>query len=205
MLKSLIVILSVVLMSNVYGVEEVLYWMVDEDAKVHYWDGNTQYMPMLVPESADSSLAARVRVGGGNLTEDTFLDLYYTDGVDTYRWPGDMGLDFGDIGNGYWGCGVPTGNQSPITDFNSPEFYFMVEIGNYSYDESTDVESWTTIASSASMSYNSLKDYTYYTFDINPPTSGIWNPKDFYAPIPEPNTGMLILIGLAALSLRRKI
>jgi len=186
-----------------HAYDEVLYWMIDDTSVVHYQDGSTVFMPMMVPESADSSLAARVRVSGGNLTEDTFLDLYYTDGENTYRWPGNMGLDFGDNGSGYWGCGVPTGNQSPITDFTSPEFMFMIEIGNYSYDESSDTENWTTVASSASQSYTSLIGYTYQTFDINPPTSGIWNPHDYYA-VPEPSTRMFMLIGFMFLMLQRK-
>lgn len=185
--------------------EEVLYWMVDDTARVHYGDGSTELMPMLVPSSIDSSLAARVRVFGGDLTEDTFLDLYFKDGEGTYRWPGDMCIDFGDSGSGYWGCGVPTGNQSPLSDFSSVEFSFMIEIGNYSYDASSDTESWVTTAQSASLSYASLVDkgYIYHTFDINPPTTGIWNPHDFYA-VPEPKSWLLMLVGTGFLLLRRK-
>ena len=196
-----LVLLFASLMSH--AVEEVLYWMVEDGARVHYTDGTMQLMPMLVPASTDSSLAARVRVTGGNIVEDTFLDLYYSDGENTYRWPGDMGLDFGDPGSGYWGCGIPTGNQSPITDFSSPEFYFMIEIGNYSYNEASDTENWTTVASSASYSYTSLLNYTYQTFDINPPTAGIWHPYDFYA-VPEPKSWLLMLFGMGILLLRRK-
>ena len=184
--------------------EEVLYWMVDDTAKVHYTDGSYQFLPMLVPADPDSSLAARVRVTGDNITEDTFLDLYFSDGSgEYYRWPGDMGIDFGDNGSGYWGCGVPVGNQSPITDFASPEFSFMIELGNYSYDATSDTESWTTIASSASASYTSLQNYTYSTFDLNPPTAGIWHPYDFYA-VPEPKSWLLMLVGAGCLLLRRK-
>ena len=185
--------------------EEVLYWMVDDTARVHYGDGSTELMPMLVPSSIDSSLAARVRVFGGDLTEDTFLDLYFKDGEGTYRWPGDMGIDFGDSGSGYWGCGVPTGNQAPLSDFSSVEFSFMIEIGNYSYNASSDTESWVTTAQSASLSYASLVDkgYIYHTFDISPPTTGIWNPHDFYA-VPEPKSWLLMLVGTGFLLLRRK-
>ena len=173
----LITLVSIV--ANAY--DEVLYWMIDENSQVYYGDGTSEFIPMIVPTADSYSLAARVRVTSASISKDTFLDLYYTDGENTYRWPGDMGLDFGDNGSGYWGCGVPTGNQSPITDFSSPEFMFMIEIGNYSYDESTDTENWTTVASSASVSYSSLKDYIYTTFDINPPTTGIWNPHYYYA------------------------
>ena len=198
-------ILSLLLCLLMYPVncnsEEVLYWMVDETSQVHYSDGTSQYMPMFVPSAEDSSLAARVRVSGG-VDGDVFLDLYFTDGVDTYRWSGEFGLDFEDPGSGYWGCGVPVGNQSPLADYASPEFAFMIEIGNYSYNEATDTENWTTIAQSASTSYSSLKNYIFTTFDINPPTTKVWNPHDYYA-VPEPSCDILLLFGISLLFLRR--
>ena len=205
-MKKIALIVTLLLSYISTGSEEILYWMIEDTAKVHYADGSYQMLPMLVPSDVDSSLAARVRVTGGNITEDTFLDLYFSDGSgESYRWPGDMGTDFGDSGSGYWGCGVPVGNQSPIADFSSPEFNFMIELGNYSYDASSDAESWVTTAHSASLSYSSLidKGYIYHTFDLNPPTTGIWNPHDFYA-VPEPNSWLLMLVGTGFLLLRRK-
>ena len=62
-------------MSTAYAVDEILYWMVDDTAVVHYDDGRDVSMPMMVPEAIDTSLAARVRVVGGGLTEDVFLNV----------------------------------------------------------------------------------------------------------------------------------
>lgn len=203
-MKRLIALLLCMFMSIAYAVDEVLYWMVEEDARVYFQDGQAKALPLLVPSSDSLSLAARVHVSNASLAEDAFLDLYYQEDDGSWaKWPGDLGIDFGDSGSGYWGCGVPTGNFSPITDFNSPEYAFMVEIGNYNWDD----DSWTTIASSASQSYNSLfeKGYIHYTFDLNPPTGSVWSPKDFYAPIPEPNTSLLILIGVSMLALKRGV
>ncbi len=199
-MKRLIVLLLCMFMSIAYAVDEVLYWMVEEDTVVHYQDRTSQHMSMLVPENTDSSLAARVRVVGGNLTEDTFLNLYAGNGE---VWDASMGIDFGDFGSGYWGCGVPVGNQAPMSDFASPEFSFIMEIGNYNWND----DNWTTVASSASQSYNSLaeKDYIHYAFDLYPPSNKVWSPKDFYAPVPEPNTGLLILIGVSMLALKRGV
>lgn len=192
---------------NGWGSEEVLYWMVDDTSVVHYWDGTTENIVNLVPDAIDTSLAARVRVTGGGLSEDTFPDFYFSDPDDPYAagftWDGSMGIDFGESG-GHWGCGVPVGNKSIITDFSSPEYSFIIELGNYHYDESTDTESWTTVASSASQSYSSLQGNIYTSFDISPPTTGIWNPHDFYAPLPEPNSFILLSIGISMLLLRRK-
>ena len=83
-MKKIALIVTLFLSCVVTGSEEILYWMIEDTAKVHYADGSYQMLPMLVPADVDSSLAARVRVTGGNLTEDTFLDLYFSDGSGEY-------------------------------------------------------------------------------------------------------------------------
>ena len=108
-------------------------------------------------------------------------------------------MEFGD-GSGYWGAGVPTGNQSPSGDYSAgtPEYSFIVELGNI---DSSD--NWTTVATSASASYSSLGDYIHQTFDVNPGQIAVWTPSHFTA-VPEPTSGLLTLIGFAFLALRRK-
>ena len=114
--------------------------MVDDTSVVHYNDGrNDVLMPMMVPEAVDTTLAARVRVVGGELTEDVFLDIYLEE---SERWEGDFGIDFSDPGSGYWGVGNPTGMQGPLSRFSSAEYSFMIEIGNYDWNN----DSWTTVA-----------------------------------------------------------
>ena len=135
---------------------------------------------------------------GGDITRDTFLDLYITDiGGDTGN--GDMGIEFSSSG-GYWGAGVPTGIQSPIGAYaaGSPEYSFIVELGNI---DSSD--NWTTVATGAATSYSSLGDYIHATFDINPGQLATWTPDQFTA-VPEPSGGLLTLMGIALLALRRK-
>lgn len=195
-MKKVLAILVCMLAFASFGVDEVLYWMVDDAAQVHYHDGSLAPILELVPDAIDTTLAARVRVVGGNLLDDTFTDIYIGDGE---RWPGDGGIDFDNVG-GYWGVGNPTGIQAPITSFSSVEYSFMIELGNYDWNN----DSWTTVASSRPANYSSLSQYIYTTFDINPPTTGIWNPRDFYVPIPEPNSGLLILVGFGILCLKRK-
>ena len=112
--------------------DDVLYWMVDSSATVEK-DGVTTSVSSFfdnytAPEG--SAFAARVRVTGGDITQDTFLDLYIPNyGIDTGN--GDIGVLFSDAG-GYWGAGVPTGNQSPSGDYSAgtPEYSFIVELGN---------------------------------------------------------------------------
>ena len=112
---------------------DVLYWMVDSSATVTSPEGSvTKTISRFFEDmaiSADSSFAARVRVVGGDITGDTFLDLYYPDGIGVIS--GDIGVDFYDTGSAYWGAGVPTGNQSPSGDYSAgtPEYSFIVELG----------------------------------------------------------------------------
>ena len=173
---------------------DVLYWMIDSSATVQKTDGTTVSISSFVSPTSD--YAARIRVTGGDITEDTFLDIYYPDGTID----GEYGVDFDDGSiSGYWGAGVPTGNQSPSGDYSAgtPEYCFTIEIGNIDADDN-----WTTVAASATVAYSALADYIHETFDMNPPTSEVWTPTSFA--VPEPSGGMLTAIGLALLALRRK-
>ncbi len=184
--------------------EDVLYWMVDSSATIDRWWNGTSIsisdQAALCPEGSD--FAARIRVTGGNIQEgqDVFLDLYIPGyGIDVGG--GAYGVEFGDAG-GYWGAGVPTGNQSPSGDYSAgtPEYSFIVELGNIDADDN-----WTTVATSAARTYSSLynDNYIHETFDLNPGTLAAWTPIVFTA-VPEPSCGLLTALGLALLALRRK-
>ena len=183
--------------------DDILYWMIDNSATVEK-DGVTTSITSFfdsygAPEG--SAFAARVRVTGGDIQDgqDVFLDLYIPGyGLDVGG--GEYGVEFSEVG-GYWGAGVPTGNQAPAGDFSAgtPEYSFIVERGNL--DASED---WTTVATSASATYSSLGGYIHETFDINPGQIAVWTPTTFTTPIPEPSSGLLMAVGLALLALRRK-
>ena len=118
------------------GENDVLYWMVDDSATVEKEDGTKvsigDYFADPAVATSGSDFAARIRVTGGNIQEgkDVFLDLYIPGcGVDVGG--GAYGVQFLD-NSGYWGAGVPTGNQSPSGDYSAgtPEYSFTVELGN---------------------------------------------------------------------------
>ena len=187
------------------GENDVLYWMVDGSAEVTHGSDTTSIDSFFssYEAPADSSFAARIRVTGGNIAEgqDVFLSLYNP--YDGSFEDGTFGIEFDDgSATGYWGAGVPTGNQSPTGDYSAgtPEFSFTVEIGNVVEDGSS--LSWTTVATSAANSYSSLRDYIHKQFDINPPASAVWTPTSYV--VPEPSGGLLALVGFALLALRRK-
>ena len=87
------------------------------------------------PGAPAYDFGARIRVTGGDITGDVFLNLYMEDGTQE---PGQYGVAFSNPG-GVWGAGVPTGNQSPAGQYaeGSPEYSFTVELGNYEWDESS--------------------------------------------------------------------
>ena len=184
--------------------EDVLYWMVDSSATVEKNGETTSVASFFenyhAPEG--SAFAARIRVTGGDITEgqDVFLDLYIPGyGID--EGGGYWVVEFGDAG-GYWGAGVPTGNQSPSGDYSAgtPEYSFIVELGNIDASDN-----WTTVATSATKTYSELASaqYIHQTFDLNPSTLAVWTPIVFTA-VPEPSGGLLTALGLALLALRRK-
>jgi hypothetical protein len=182
--------------------EDILSWMVGSDATVEK-DGVTTSVSSFFENYGapqDSAFAARVRVTGGNIQEgqDVFLDLYIP-GYGLDEGGGAWGVEFSTVG-GYWGAGVPTGNQSPSGNYSAgtPEFSFIVELGNI---DSSD--NWTTVATSAAKAYSDLGDYIHQTFDINPGQLAVWTPAQFTA-VPEPSGGLLTLMGVALLALRRK-
>ena len=182
--------------------DDVLYWMIDNTAKVEQADGTkVDISDFLSPAGEGSAFAARIRVTGGDIQDgqDVFLDLYIPGyGLDVGG--GEYGVEFSEVG-GYWGAGVPTGNQSPSGDYSagSPEYSFIVELGNI---DSSD--NWTTVATSASATYSSLGAYIHQTFDMNPSSMAVWTPTYFSTPVPEPSSGLLMTIGVALLALRRK-
>ena len=187
------------------GENDVLYWMVGDSATVEKEDGTKvsigDYFADPAVATSGSDFAARVRVTGGNIQEgqDVFLDLYIPGyGLDVGS--GEYGVSFTDE-SGYWGAGVPTGNQSPSGDYSAgtAEYSFIVELGNI---DSSD--NWTTVATSATTTYSSLGAYIHESFGLNPSAMAVWTPTSFYAPVPEPSSGLLTLIGFAFLALRRK-
>ena len=191
------------------GENDVLYWMVD--AKTVVWHPDSpewtsspidKFFENYHEGATSSDFAARIRVTGGNITTDTFLSLY--DLGDGTVYSGEFGVDFAENG-GYWGAGVPTGNQSPSGAYSAgtPEYSFTVELGNIT-DDGNGGWSWTTVAQSATETYSSLasKGYIHPTFDINPSPMAVWNPASFA--VPEPSSGLLVTIGFALLALRRK-
>ena len=198
-------LIAVVLTAGISSAEnDVLYWMIDDSATVTPMgcDSSVSISDFFsgLGYGDDSAFAARIRVTGGDIADDAnvFLDLYIPGyGVDVGG--GEYGVEFSNVG-GYWGAGVPTGNQSPSEAYaaGSPEYSFTVELGNI---DSSD--NWTTVAWGETKSYTQLTEYIHQTFDMNPSSMMVWTPTQFTY-VPEPSSGLLAAVGFAFLALRRR-
>ena len=218
-LVGMAVLSAVVLTTGVASAgDDILYWMVDDSATIttdaessppttatigDFFGNIGRYFPDLASEG--SAFAARVRVTGGDIQDgqDVFLDLYIP-GYGLDEGGGEYGVAFSEVG-GYWGAGVPTGNQSPsdVYSAGSPEYSFIVELGNIDSSDNWTTVNWTTVATSASATYSSLGAYIHETFDINPGQIAVWTPTQFTM-VPEPTSGLLTVFGIALLALRRR-
>ena len=182
--------------------EEVLYWMVDDTAEVDDHGTKSSVSDFLPAETENSWSAARIRVTGGDITGDVFLDVYDENGV-LQTGSGAVGIAFGDTGSGYWGAGVPTGNQSPLGGYagTSPEYSFIIELGNVAWDGNA--ASWVdTVAVSQAATYSDISQFIHTSFDPNPMVGGAWAPTTYN--VPEPSSGLLLLVGGGLLLLRRR-
>ena len=194
--------------------DSVLLWMVDDTTELDNGGSGSLYS-FVVSYMADDDYnwpAVRVKFIDSSGTVQ-YPDLYWGDSNPNnpgIREPGDFGVYVGDNGSGYWGCGVPVGNQS-ILDGLAGEVLFQMELGQiYSLDDTYENLVWTAVAWSEYYTLDELDTlkHIYQSFDINPLTATPWNPKLFTTapsfPSPEPSTSILILLGVATLALKRR-
>ena len=81
---------------------------------------------------------------------------------------------------------------------DSPEYAFVIELGNY------DGSNWSMLAVSETVTYTDLAANSHIDnvsgYNPNPVTP--WMPSSYV--VPEPTSGMLVLVGAALLALRRR-
>ena len=90
--------------------------------------------------------------------------------------------------------------SSVVSPYASPEYSFVLELGNWDWDTGT----WTMIAASDVASYSDLWTAGHIvelaTIEERPPA--VWTPTSYT--VPEPTGGLLFAIGGALLALRRR-
>lgn len=89
--------------------------------------------------------------------------------------------------------------QSDISQYESDAYLFYVEMSNYANGE------YSTVATGYKWTYDELvsSGYVADTFDV-PSAIAAGSTSNFGSAIPEPSSGLLLLIGGAMLALRRR-
>lgn len=141
------------------------------------------------------SIAARVRMTTSDGTESTYLNIYQ-DGSATASTAVFLKVDEFE-GEKAWSAGPMWSGNVPEGAAGS-EIMFAIELGAYNQDGT-----WGTLALSDEISYAALWNSGAIAHDpLNVQGSMVWTPTSFASP--EPSSGLLVLLGAALLTLRRR-
>lgn len=170
--------------------DAMLLWMVYDNYNPPRIDdnGTLKYIDQLGSDGARVN-GAKLRVDGGD-----YLDIYSTKGHTMF--PNAMltiNLDnlavLGQIGP-VW---------SNLGDYADASYAFIVELGHWEGNE------WTVMATSKATSYAELLGSGWTASDMDAyPREGPWKPEFSVKPVPEPTSGLMLLLGTALLALRRR-
>ena len=183
--------------TRVVASEEVLWWMVGDPSETYYDISHGTYGITItdldgtpISPNVDGSYtvrdmdinAARVRVAG----TDNYLELFAA--VEGTVQP------LGDVGE------VPDNFFAAVVPYNTTEYSFMIELGNYDFDNGT----WVALATSGAVPYATLKEHNIeeWSVDHHSSPSTPWAPTAYT--VPEPTGGLLFVVGGALLALRRR-
>lgn len=216
-----IMIMGLVLSGLASRADEVLYWMLDNPTITDMYytkynladrsttmEGNEMVFARVAAfqdQAGDNSYEATRLDGGFSGAGDiVYLDLYFPgeDGEWTLDIPNNTIAIIG--ASGEPGTVKPSERASiaasleaagKIPGVSIESFSFAVELGTYDDDGN-----WVLAAISHTETYAALTGYISQQLDI--PDTTRWAPNAFAAP--EPSSGLLTLIGLALLGLKRK-
>lgn len=153
-------------------------------AEVLYWMGDAS-------ENEIDYVYARVGVVSAGDTETVITYLNDVDGNPSY-----LGNEGGYLTGASW---------ADLGSYSSSEYAFFVEIQNYGVlnTDPTGEDQWYTAGVSQFSSYQDLvsSGYVYVNSLAAPNITGAWAPA---VSVPEPTSGLLMLLGTSLLLLRRR-
>jgi hypothetical protein len=163
---------------------EVLWWLVEDLDKI-----TAETTSGKTVSAADLNVnAARIRYDNG--TDSGYLPIYAVDIDNKVH-----------LATGTGGAALLPGEYfTALGGMTGPSYSFVIELGNWSNGN------WLgTSMESASASYDDLKTKNNIASwqDTVPAYSTPWTP-DSYSVVPEPSSGLMVLIGVSALLLRRR-
>jgi len=178
----------------------VLWWWVQNDDQIRRTDGTTTTVAAFENEGGAQVEGARVRVNGAGEVE--FLDFYLQDDT-TGNWVlTGPEIDYLQSGT-RWGktTGVVAAN---VSDFSDPAYTFTIELGNW-IQGTDDSWQWNLLAEGTTTStYADLVDAGYISYGgLTHQPQTPWSVQ-YSEIVPEPNSGLLMILGGALLALRRR-
>ena len=201
-MKRFLVILTLCMFSFV-GMGDALYWMIDETSYVDNDPIKTFISPL--PDDEDNWAVGRVKI-----TTSTgvvkYLDIYSPDGNinnvgETY--PGAEGVWIGG-GGVFFGA---EGNQGILPADVDPASSFAIELGiNHWIDDGTEEGqiNFELLAITDPHTYEQIEAFIHPQGSLGPPDLATWNPTYYHTVSPEPNSFLLLSLGLCLLGLKRK-
>ena len=199
--RKLGILVCAALMAAAQAKASVLWWATNEPEDIEVAlkdeDGNLTGETQTAAELGVTDV--RIRVSGGNAGEDTYLQMAYVDDatgqivigtspettvveVPTYDVYAYLGPD---------GAG-----------FDNAAYSFTIELGNWSSG------TWEVLAESETATYAMLAGHiSGGGGGIGAPSALPWMPNQwhqYFVPVPEPGTALLIVLGCAVLALRRR-
>ena len=179
--------------------DEILLWMYNDQDIYDWADGNTYKADTLVGRgaAADKKVnAVRISTTGSD-GETVYLDLIdpFADNVRTefVAMPTEWGSD-----KVYW-AGPAYASLSGL-DLTDTSRTFAMEIGYAMFDDSQTLTEWIVMAAGTE-TYQNLRERWIVSDELSMEATTGWSPS---MNVPEPNSGMLMLIGGMLLALKRK-
>ena len=179
---------------------DVLLWTIDDTSIV---DGNSiiSFISPL-PDDDDNWAVGRVKIttGSGEVIYPILASPNGDPNISPDYYPGNEGIWIGGGGD-FWGA---EWNQSILpANVDEATALIAIELGINHYNSDTDEIDFELLAYTDPETYENLQAFMYQLQDLNPLTATPWTPTVYHT-IPEPSTGMMSIIGLSFLLLRRK-
>ncbi|MBR4938790.1 MAG: PEP-CTERM sorting domain-containing protein [Kiritimatiellae bacterium] len=167
------------------GGGEVLWWMIGEDYKSITGTNEKTGETMTAGQLGVTDARIGYEDASGNRT---YLTLYGIDDQGTVH-----ALE------GAAGVGLPAEYFADLSGISDLGYSFVLELGHWENNQ------WINTSMEASATYQELVAGKHISnWDNTSPTYGTpWTPSNFSV-VPEPSSGLMVLVGTALLMLRRK-
>ncbi len=176
------------------GADQIMWLSVSDTAQVEDVIGKFWLIADYKDAFGNPINAARVRVAGDDASEDRFLNLYWKDGEGHWETAEGATVALFDAADS---STYPMWQPADITGYANPNQLFELELGYLG--DGADAE-FATLATAQAYYRDLLSHISSGGVSLQPQTP--WTPNTYV--VPEPSSGLLLLVGGALLALRRR-